>query len=554
MVFSMIDRVAILCEHLAFMRCTSTKFGRVISSLVLLAMFLIMGGLECWADDKDHTFDFGPIASKRRDVFGNYRVRALGPFCETVHTTNGVPIRSGFYPLCCRTVSYRQDIIYKDYLWPIASSQTFEEEVKWRFLITYGRRNLSYEMQTNAYMKDAALGSVSSINTNTSYRVRILPFYFQGRDGTGSTYRAVFPLGGTIRDFLVYDEVHFFLFPLLGGSSCHGQKSKFCLWPVLSRTEGCGNYRHRAFPFYAYAEHTNDYRKVTVLWPIYNYARYLEPGRRGYDLILWPLFGRVNMENQKGWMFLPPFFRFQYSKNSKVILCPWPFYQRRTGDVNKLYIWPLWGRRDIGKLHRMFVLWPFIWSYNSERPHATDNAFLFLPFIISEVVKAKPEPGAPTNVPPRILRSYFKLWPLMLIRQDGDLKRFRFLELSPLRDYGTGSGIERCWAPLWSIVAYSGTSKASNLEILWGLCRYETVGTNNYYFSLFPLISFEKKNDGPETRKGWSVLKGLVSYANCGNKSHLRLLYFIRIPLSKGEPASKPSPQGPSGHKEEKKL
>jgi hypothetical protein len=65
-------------------------------------------------------------------------------------------------------------------------------------------------------------------------------------------------------------------------------------------------------------------------------------GRDSIAFYLWPLYSRIEDEEEITWRIL------------------WPFFSVMGGEAEGLYIWPLWGRKiRAGEYSRGFVLWPF---------------------------------------------------------------------------------------------------------------------------------------------------------------------------------------------------
>ena len=55
-------------------------------------------------------------------------------------------------------------------------------------------------------------------------------------------------------DFLMFDRVQFYLWPLYATASVNDQKSQMILWPLYTRTQGPDEERFRIFPFYGRSE------------------------------------------------------------------------------------------------------------------------------------------------------------------------------------------------------------------------------------------------------------------------------------------------------------
>ena len=452
------------------------------------------------------SFDLGFIAAQHETITGEQRTTALGPFFEHVTSPDGKSYW-GFRPFYARVKdpAHKRDRSF--YVWPVGSVTRFMNEVKWRFLLAYGR-----------------IGQ-PGVPASLKYRFSIFPFYFQSRDAAGKTYRALVPFVGTINNFIFWDRLSFVMFPLYFKWQTHDVVSYNYLWPLFGSTESKNEQkveRVRVLPFYAHSVLEGMYEKKSVMWPFWNWARYDSEGSTGYAYMFWPFFGRINRENQKGWMFLPPLFRFDYGKDMENVACPWPFLvYRKTKYMEKLYLWPLWGKRKVGPLTNQFFLWPLIWNRTIQFNKQVVRGFQFIPFIIWDRMIAKKPDGSLGEVTGR----FSKIWPLMSYRRSGDVKQLNLIELWPFRE---DMGVRQSWAPLWTLFSHTSVrGKGYDTELLWGLYRQSRRGSDKLYSSVFPLYSYERDDEVPGGKKEWSFLKGLVGYKRQNGIRRYRLLYFI---------------------------
>ena len=254
------------------------------------------------------------------------------------------------------------------------------------------------------------------------------------------------------------------------------------LWPLISRTTSEDHHleQWRVFPFYAYAKNARQYVKKTVLWPFWTQARYTHPKAKGFAWLLFPLFGRVNLNSQQGWTFLPPLFQHVRSEKMTRTYCPWPLFQRETGFRERLYIWPFYGWRKDGVLERRFWIWPLIVNEKNllgtrrmERwsliPFFNNVTYTRIPLPDRKNLKAASEAAeaaaAEGKLP--VVARRTKLWPLYSRRYDLDLQsyRFRFLDIWPGPN---PPAVERSWAPFWTLWDYRVHAESSDLDVLWG--------------------------------------------------------------------------------------
>lgn len=367
----------------------------------------------------------------------------------------------------------------KDYLWPVYTRKGFKDEVYGRFLF---------------------FGFSTDFGEDTDRkRTWILPVYFQGTSAGNENYFAIFPLGGTIHEFLGRDKNMFVLFPLYGKSSINDVHTTTVLWPVGSKTSGNGIERFRVWPFYGTSSLEGEFNKKFVLWPVYNSVEYTNERNPGGGFILAPLYGRIITEHAVNYWYVPPFFRYTNSDDQRIVHAPWPFVQIADGELYKRVFWPLYGKKQLGTLTKQYLFWPFLWNNKAKYANHDQHRRLAVPFFAyeSKVMTKQSEAYEVGDVPSR----YWKLWPLMSWERNRDRSRFRTLELWPLRNT---PGIERNWAPWWTLYRRMDVEGETGHHLLWGLYR---------------------QTKGPEGFE-WSLLKGFAGYKKTSEGRRYRFLFM----------------------------
>ena len=457
----------------------------------------IFGDFSSAADE----IDFAPIFEKGEDIYGNARWRAMGPLFESRQTANGDSLQA-LRPFYSYIFDSAENIYRRQVLYPLWMAKGNDTERDWHFALLFSYHDFDIK---DPYSK---------------YRFWLVPIYFQGRDIEGKPYLAIFPLAGSIREFIVFDEFRFALFPFTFFTRVNDVKTVGVLWPIMSRTTGGGNDRLQVFPLFAYSKLREESEKYFVLWPFWTYARFDRPQSPGYGYIAFPFYGRVNLENQQSVMFLPPLIRFAHGGKSRLVYCPWPFIQYSSGDLNKLYFWPLWGQSSRDTNKSSFFLWPLCLRFEHTAPFYEHNRFMFFPFLYSTSTRGSfDRPERKMDQP----RKTLKVWPLFSLVRDTDQARFAMLSLFPYRDY---DAIERNYGALWTIFTHSSFKDKREDELFWGLIRYQE-SEKERKFSLFPLVSVGRENKSGEFH--WSFLKGLIAREKAGGKRSFRLLYFIKF-------------------------
>jgi hypothetical protein len=298
---------------------------------------------------------------------------------------------------------------------------------------------------------------------------------------------------------------------------------------MYSKTTGEDVERFRIFPFYGYSERKNMGRKTFILWPFWTQVSYTIPASAGKGWILFPLLGHLKLTDQETWWFIPPIFRYSIGEERNRIYGPWPFFQRQKGnkgeegDMDKLYIFPIYGYKKYAGIDQRFFLWPLGHYEKSVQPTGDKTKFHLAPFV-QHFTK---EPSDLMREAGEVNESYTKIWPLFshLSKQDGEIRRTAFFDFNPMR----GGPIERNYAPFWQIYVRSQVEDQVDTEVLWGLYRSAKRGENYRYRSLFPFFNYKRDED----IRHFQLLKGLIGRKRVGEKKRWQILYLFHF-VAKG--------------------
>jgi hypothetical protein len=464
------------------------------------------------------SFDLGPIASRDLTVAAERRFRAAGPFVESQTHPDGHRF-TALRPLFSQADNAAEDRRIREVLWPLGSFRTWKGQSSWRLATAYGQ-------------------DFDLAREDSRYRFVIFPFWFQGRDAAGASYAALFPLGGTIHEYLGQDELRFALWPLYGSTRINDVRSHAVLWPFVAWSEGPRSRSVRVFPFYGKSERDDRSTRRFVLWPLWTSVDYMYPDAPGGGFVLFPLFGHAETPETESWMFLPPFFRFSRGVDYHEVFAPWPFVQYLNSlERDRFYLWPLWGRKTTPREDTTFCLWPLLWSHRIEGRDETTRRKRFVPLFDYEVRHASApdaDPSQPPTAETPVLGRYWKLWPLMSYKRDGDAARFRALDIWPTR---SPAPFDRNLAPFFTLYSHTTAGRDLDEEFLWGLVRRRRTGASGS-LSVFPLFS---RGSGPDATE-WSVLGGLLGRRQEGWQTTWKALYFLRFGTgSAGTPGAVPS-------------
>ena len=267
-------------------------------------------------------------------------------------------------------------------------------------------------------------------------------------------YWGFFPFYGRHPHVLLMEDWHYVLWPFWHTYEVKGVRSHAVCWPFVTwRDEpraGVG-----VWPLYGVArqrESTHHY----ALWPLVTWAAYDEDrDTSGAGTSWWvlPFYGEVRRARESQMMVLPPFFSYTETDAARRWRLPWPLFDwERSAVRDRISVWPFWEQvrgYAYGTRTEEERTWRVGWKLVENTELTTDRTrevrFNFFPFFTWERRwrKAEAPQGGET-----LQASYLRIWPLWSSETVDGRTRSRTLELMPFRH---GEGIERNWAPFWSL-------------------------------------------------------------------------------------------------------
>ena len=366
-----------------------------------------------------------------------------------------------------------------DVLWPLGTVSRRDDRYYWRFLLFYGMGG----------------GKSRVEGGDDAWRFRLFPLVFSGRTIDGDSYAALFPIGGTIRNFLVFDRVSFFLFPLYADGETAGTEMRTILWPFYLERHGPRIDQTRVWPFWGERERRGlrqTDRASFTLWPFWTETSTRGEHVNGSSFMLFPIYGHSRHERaRKGveetWHVVPPLFSYGRGDDGfRRLNAPWPFIRQLDHDlVHERHVWPICGVTTNDHLRDEYAAWPFF-----RRTSTTDGlsrrSYLHAPlpfYFHSEVAPIS------TNVAPQ---SYTRIWPLYSHREGPSGTRTRIPELTL---WSMSEPIERNWAPLWTLYSHrTRPDGAYCTDLLWGLFSWGRNAESRRFVRLFWLFGSRSFN------------------------------------------------------------
>ncbi|MBP5191670.1 MAG: hypothetical protein J6Z25_03850 [Opitutales bacterium] len=360
----------------------------------------------------------------------------------------------------------------------------------------------------------------SSIKQN----IQLFPFYFYQQGYGGSDYKALWPIGGTVKNFFGKQQTdwcgwplyvrtqkpnetnHWFPYPLInlrkgktsgfafypiGGHFRSPEKDlRYFLWPL--------GYDHRFFktqhvrkgflPFYAYEEKPN-VRDVSIFWPFFGHRWESQPNYEEHR-ILWPLWvqGKGEQRNVNRWA---PFYTYSQKKHRSKTWYFWPLIKEQRWRE---------GAVDIYQEQALYFLF-----WHQEQFAYPSKRFL----------------GSKTHFWP-----FYSYW-------DNGQGRKQMQMLSPFEVFFQNHARMRdIYAPLFNLFRYEEDGPSIRQSFLFNTFQeYRCQNTHEVDLRWLFLLRYTHTRQ----EKCFSLLKGLLEYKKIGNKPSWRL-FWIPIRSHKNKP------------------
>lgn len=301
-------------------------------------------------------------------------------------------------------------------------------------------------------------------DTNWSF-LSLVGLIGRGGDSRPSRF-GWFPFFVRFDDFLIWDELTAFLFPLYVRSKVKERVSNHFLFPIFSVTHGPNDSGFRIWPLYGRATKEGRYDRRFLLWPFLHQQRnFLGGGGEEPEtmFMFWPFYGNSQRGTFQATTVLWPL--FGYSQDSRSDF--WAFdafwifvrLQRGPGELERTRFWPVYGFLSIPGLRYTTFLWPLGHYYVEDNDDFEKSTVWFFPLWQSQNQTDK-DTGE--------LYRWRKLWPLLQFEADGERQVGSFPAVDPFppnqlfdRHYawatklwewengGGGTRRERSWGGLW---------------------------------------------------------------------------------------------------------
>lgn len=323
----------------------------------------------------------------------------------------------------------------------------------------------------------------------------IFPLWFSRETGDGElSYRALFPIYGTIKNKLSFERLSWVLFPLYVENERRGAVTTSTPWPIIRVTRGAGQ-GFGIWPLFNRVERPGVSRQAYYLWPLgYSSVRHPRPDdppgtepRR--DLGILPFYARSTgpgyINEDYGWPF------FGYTDRTAPVRYHetryfWPLLVQGRGDERYVNRWAPFYTHSISKGYdKTWYLWP-VWrraQWQEEGLLRTKSTLLyFLYWSQRQESIARPQSAA---------AELTHVWPLWSHWDNGAGRR-QWQFLSPLDVFFPGNdSIRQNWSPLFAVARHDRQAPGeSRTSLLWDAITWrQSAADESREFHLGPLLT-----------------------------------------------------------------
>ena len=373
---------------------------------------------------------------------------------------------SGFRPFWVHTTEANGAVRTATALYPLFTYRADADTYAWSFL----------ELIKRSGRKDGAPAPQSTLENSAAFEV--WPFWFSRRtDDPADSYRALFPVAGTLKRRLGFEALSWKLFPLHVEAQHRGATTTWTPWPFIRKTHGAAH-GFALWPLFGWQERPGVSRDEFLLWPLGSHATQAPapdapagtPPARQFAAL--PFYARQQGPGFVSETFLWPFFGYtdrtapsRYHETRYL----WPFFVQGRGDDRAVNRWgPFYTHSVIKGLEKTWIGWPL---YREQRwteqglAHTKTQGLWRLYWSLEQRSATNPA------LAPATLRH---VWPLFSTWDNGAGRR-QIQALSPFEVFFPGNTpLREVWAPLFSLYRYDQRAPGHERHaLLWDLIVWE---------------------------------------------------------------------------------
>jgi hypothetical protein len=314
-----------------------------------------------------------------------------------------------------------------------------------------------------------------------------------------ASYRALWPLGGTLKNRFWRDEIRFALWPLFVQTRKDDEVRTHVPYPFVQMLDGPRSRGFGLWPLYGRFERENDYVHTWAFWPFhYHYRDKLDEPVPYERFGMLPFYTRETGAGLKSETYLWPFFGYtresdprpRYAENRYF----WPFLVQGRGEERRVNRWmPFYTHETRPGYSKRWYLWPLLELESWEHPGLERRRTSLLYFLFRDEQQLFSGTRARLSF----------LWPFYGYWNDG-FDRRQFQVFDPLTVFFPSNRVVReNWTPLFALYRFDRRGGNARHSLAWDLLSWERDPDGLRSFHAGPVFEWEKNSH-------WAVLKGLI--------------------------------------------
>ncbi len=468
-----------------------------------------------------------------------------------------LPVEFNLSPLYRQRLSPDGRVAEVDVLWPLVHWERHRDEAQDLRLRPLWRRVAAADGVTTRHEFLVPLGEARFDATETVARLLPLfwyrehlhdgvagqwdrdwfftPLLWGGSSVLGENYLALFPIFGSIPQFLTYDRFTWFLFPLFLRTTKGDMTGTHLLWPFTGwgGSEVSGRpYWWRVLPFFGKSVTPSKSESYSALWPFFHWGRdRLDSEHPRSSFQFFPFLGWQTGGAFVAWSFLWPLFRHAENSEKSEPGAPlaggryvywdilWPLLRwiddsYSDKPLHQRWITPLWQRTWTDRQDSTVWLYPLIWLRRYWNKASDRRDTYVLPFFWRNTIRYKKSDKSGSfdklddeDDYERGVDDHWRLWPLAdhRVTRNGD---WRFRALSPWPFDGIyATGVREAYDFAWTLWHDEGDALGNRrtraVAHLWSSRNY---AGQRYQCSVPLLFNFVADEDGSRTLRLFQFL------------------------------------------------
>ncbi|HWA08185.1 MAG TPA: hypothetical protein VG838_01830 [Opitutaceae bacterium] len=315
----------------------------------------------------------------------------------------------------------------------------------------------------------------------------VWPFYFSRRtDSPETTYHALFPVFGTMKQRLFNDRISWVLFPAYFRTERRGVVSSFYPWPFLRTIHGDGNSGFALWPLFGWRSKPGSDRSEYYLWPlIYNSVTHLDEPVPKHSFGVLPFYASEHSADAVGETYVWPFFGYEHRTapyHYDETRYFWPLFLQGRGDRYYNRWAPFYTHSIVNGVDKTWVIWPLFRQQTWAEENIVQTRTQFFFFLYWSLVQRR------ANHPEVAPASKTHVWPFVSIWDNGAGRR-QLQVLSPIEVFFPHNDNMRVlWSPLFALYRYDRSAPGTvRQSVLFDLVTWRRE-PERHEFHLGPIV------------------------------------------------------------------